>query len=70
MQSEFKLSPIEPVEPKTYKWEGDIRSEKQGTKYAVLFQDKIIAMFSSLYWAERFSDMSCNIKHTIMKVDE
>jgi len=69
MQTEFKLSPIEPVEPKTYRWE-EGSPEKQGTKYAVLFQDKIIAMFSSLYWAERFSDHSCNIEHRIMKVDE
>ncbi len=68
MQQEFKLTPL--TNNKTYKWEGDTRSEKQGTKYAILFQDKIIAVFSSLYWAKRFSDPYGNIEHTIMKVEE
>lgn len=65
MQHEFKLSPLTETK-NSYTWESDPAS----AKYAVLFRDSIIGVFSSLYWAERFSENSCNIEHTIMKVDE
>ena len=69
MQKEFKLSPLKET-IKTYTWEGDATPGHVSQKYAVLFRGNIIGMFSSLYWAERFSKDCCNIANEIMKVDE
>jgi hypothetical protein len=64
MQQEFNLKPIQ-AKTKMYSWE----SREEEIKYAVLFNDKILAIFGDLYWAEYFADKA-NIDVTIMAVDE
>ena len=64
MQEEFKLTPIK-TKPKMYSWEGSGAEPK----YAVLFNDKILAIFGDLYWAEYSADKA-NISVTIMAVEE
>jgi uncharacterized protein YukJ len=65
MQKEFKLSPLD-NQVKTYKWENGAWPD---AKYAVLYQDKIIAIFDTLYWAKEFCN-KINLTMYIMKVDE
>lgn len=70
MQDKFTLSPINEVK-KVYVWEdgawpGD---EGEGYKFAVLYRDKIVAIFDTLYWAKEFAK-NVNLTLDIMKVDE
>lgn len=70
MQTEFILSPLNPVPVKTYKWEnGAWPAEEIGTRYAVLYKEKIIAIFDTLHWAKEFKK-NVNLTLEIMKVDE
>jgi hypothetical protein len=72
MQTEFKLSPLT-KNTKTYYWEdgawvGDSDFETNN-KYAVLYREKILAIFDTLYWANEFVK-NTNLTLEIMKVDE
>lgn len=72
MQKEFKLSPLNTTS-KTYTWEsgawpGD-RDFGKDERYAVVYNDKIVAIFDNLYWAKKFDEQN-NLAFTIMKVDE
>jgi hypothetical protein len=69
MQKEFKLSPLNPV-IKYYHWEnGAWPEEEQGIRYAVLYREKIIAIFDTLHWSKEFVK-NTNLTLKIMKVDE
>lgn len=68
MQTEFKLLPL--TNTKTYYWEnGAWPDEENGVKYAVLYREKIIAIFDTLHWAKEFNK-NTNLTLEIMKVDE
>ena len=69
MQDSFQLTPLT-VKSGTYYWETGSWEDDKASRYAVVYNSsKIIAIFDSRHWAERFVEQN-KLAFEIMKVAE
>ena len=69
MQDSFQLTPLT-VKSGTYYWETGSWEDDKASRYAVVYNDKIVAIFDSRHWADRFIEQNIKMGFEIMLVDE
>ena len=69
MQHTFQLTPLS-VKSRNYSWETGSWDGDPYDRYAVVYNDKIVAIFDSRHWADRFIEQNIKMGFEIMLVDE